>query len=431
MRKIAVLTSGGDAPGMNSAVVAVARTAAHYGMPLIGIHRGYNGIIIYEPRLMDALEKKMLSVVTEPAEKVLVGQIFEAVRSRASVALPDTRTLLRKYRGQFALYEHFSDFVAEYPVFKKDLISLDLDTQLDIQARPGTHLHTARCLEFKDPANQMLAALTLTAIGVEGVVVVGGDGSFNGASKLCSFGMPCIGIPGTIDNDLTYTDMTLGFDTATNVCLRSAREVRATSLSHDRPHVMEVMGRNCGDIALRTAIASHAEICLVPEVPWSVEDVAKRLQAAIDMGDSSALIVVAEGAYSAMADFDVYSLLMAQGKQCFPGEPMTAFRLADCLKYMCKDADGHRAEVRATVVGYTQRGDSPTTYDAVFAFESGNMAVRLLMEGKENLVIGSRQNQMYSLPISEALTMQSGIKGHFNRALYDTIQDMNTELPQR
>ena len=122
---------------------------------------------------------------------------------------------------------------------------------------------------------------------------------------------------------------------------------------------------------------------------------------------------------------------MAQGKQCFPGEPMTAFRLADCLKYMCKDADGHRAEVRATVVGYTQRGDSPTTYDAVFAFESGNMAVRLLMEGKENLVIGSRQNQLYSLPISEALTMQSGIKGHFNRALYDTIQDMNTELPQR
>ena len=431
MRKIAVLTSGGDAPGMNSAVVAVARTAAHFGMPLIGIHRGYNGIIHYEPRLMEALEAKMTEVVTEPAEKALVGQIFEAVRARASVALPDMRPLLRKYRGQFALYEHFSDFVAEYPVFRKDLISLDLDTQLDIQARPGTHLHTARCLEFKDPANQMLAALTLTAIGVEGVVVVGGDGSFNGASKLCGFGMPCIGIPGTIDNDLTYTDMTLGFDTATNVCLRSAREVRATSRSHDRPHILEVMGRNCGDIALRTAIASHAEVCLVPEVPWSVEEVARRLQEAIDMGDSSALIVVAEGAYESMADFDVYGLLMAQGKQCVPGEPMTAHRLADCLKYMCKDADGHRAEVRATVVGYTQRGDSPTTFDAVFAFESGNMAVKLLLEGKENLVIGIKQNRMFSMPISQALEMQRDIKGHYNRAQYATIQDRNSALPTR
>lgn len=431
MRKIAVLTSGGDAPGMNSAVVAVARTAAHYGMPLIGIHRGYNGIIHYEPRLMEALEAKMRAVVTDPAEEALVEKIFSAVRARTSVALPDMRSLLRKYRGQFSLFENFSDFIAEYPVFKKDLVSLDLDTQLDIQARPGTHLHTARCLEFKDPANQMLAALTLTAIGVEGVVVVGGDGSFNGASKLCSFGMPCIGIPGTIDNDLTYTDMTLGFDTATNVCLRSAREVRATSRSHDRPHVMEVMGRNCGDIALRTAIAAHAEVCLVPEVPWSVEDVARRLQNALDMGDSSALIVIAEGAYDAMADFDIYSLLMPQGKQSFPGEPMTANRLASCLKYLCTDADGHRAEVRATVVGYTQRGDSPTTFDAVFAFEAGNMAVKLLLEGKENLVIGIKQNQMFSMPISQALEMQRDIKGHFNRVLYDTIADMNNSLPMR
>ena len=143
------------------------------------------------------------------------------------------------------------------------------------------------------------------------------------------------------------------------------------------------------------------------------------------------MIVVAEGAYESMADFDVYGLLMAQGKQCFPGEPMTAHRLADCLKYMCKDADGHRAEVRATVVGYTQRGDSPTTFDAVFAFESGNMAVKLLLEGKENLVIGIKQNRMFSMPISQALEMQRDIKGHFNRALYDTIQDMNSALPTR
>ena len=159
MRKIAVLTSGGDAPGMNSAVVAVARTAAHYGMPLIGIHRGYNGIIIYEPRLMDALEKKMLSVVTEPAEKVLVGQIFEAVRSRASVALPDTRTLLRKYRGQFALYEHFSDFVAEYPVFKKDLISLDLDTQPALHHFATSNNVAPNRQTYKDPNKYLLALL--------------------------------------------------------------------------------------------------------------------------------------------------------------------------------------------------------------------------------------------------------------------------------
>ncbi len=429
MRKIAVLTSGGDAPGMNSAVVSVARTAAHFGMPLIGIHRGYNGIIRYEPKLLKALEEKARSVITDPADLTQMEQVVEAVRSRASIALPDPRQLLKKYRSQLALYERFNDFIADYPAFRKDLVPLDLDTQLDIAARAGTHLHTARCDEFKDPANQLLAVLTLVAIGVEGVVVVGGDGSFNGAQKLCNFGMPCVGIPGTIDNDLAYTDMTLGFDTATNVCLRAVRNVRATSRSHDRPHVVEVMGRHCGDIALRTAVASHAEICLVPEVPWSVEDVARRMQNLINMGNTSAVIVIAEGAYESMADFDIYSHLMPHGKQCFPGEPMTAFRLASCIKYMCKDLDGHNAEVRATVVGYTQRGETPTTSDAVFAFEAGNLAVKLLEAGKDNLVIGIRQNRMFSMPISKALAMQSHVQGNFNRALYDTIQTLNENLP--
>lgn len=431
MRKIAVLTSGGDAPGMNSAVASVARTAAHYGMPLIGIHRGYNGIIRYEPKLMEALEQKARSVITDPADLTLLAQIFDAVRARASIALPDPRPLLQKYRGQLALYERFSDFIADYPSFQKDLVALDLETQLDIVARAGTHLHTARCDEFKDPANQMLAVLTLTAIGVEGVVVVGGDGSFNGAQKLCNFGMPCIGIPGTIDNDLAYTDMTLGFDTASNVCLRAVREVRATSRSHDRPHVVEVMGRHCGDLALRTAVASHAEICLVPEVPWSVEDVARRMQKFIDIGDTSAIIVIAEGAYDSMADFDIYAHLIRHGKQCFPGEPMNAHRLASCIKYMCKDQDGHNAELRATVVGYTQRGDSPSTYDAVFAFQAGNLAVKLLQEGKDNLVIGIRQNQMFSMPISQALAMQVHMQDHFKRDLYDTIQSLNEGEPEQ
>ena len=216
MRKIGVLTSGGDSPGMNAAVVSVARTAAMYGIPLIGVKRGYNGLLRTRNRMQD------------------------------------------------------------------DLIEMPLDLVLDIADNPGTYLRTARCLEFLDPFYRQKAVDTLAMMDIVGLVVIGGDGSFQGAMRLCELGVPCVGIPGTIDNVLPYTDMTLGFDTAVNACVDSVRAIRATSRSHDRSAVVEVMGRHCGDIALHTAVSTGAEIVLVPEVKWSVEEVAERLDKLID-----------------------------------------------------------------------------------------------------------------------------------------------------
>ena len=139
---------------------------------------------------------------------------------------------------------------------------------------------------------------------IDGLVVVGGDGSFNGAKCLCELGIPTIGIPGTIDNDLGYTEMTLGYDTAVNVCVDAVRKIRATSRSHDRPAVVEVMGRHCGDIALTAAVSTGSEIVVVPEVKWSVEGLAKQLQSQLDRGNPRATVVVAEGCYASMAPFD-------------------------------------------------------------------------------------------------------------------------------
>ena len=425
MRRIAVLTSGGDAPGMNAAVVSVARSAAFENMPLMGVNRGYNGVIRRDPALLEALLRRAREVMAgcEEDEKLL-AQIEKAVRNQASSAVPDPRPLLRKYRDQLCLFETLEEFIAAYPAFAKDFVNLDLDTVLDIADRPGTHLRTARCDAFRNPANQLLAVLNLTAIGVVGMVVIGGDGSFHGASKLCDFGMPCIGIPGTIDNDLTYTEMTLGYDTAVNVCVQAVRQIRATSRSHDRPHVVEVMGRACGDIALRTAVATGSEIVIVPEMPWSVEDVAGKLQRQINHGNTRATVVVAEGAYASMAPFDVYGFLMPRGKQCFPGETMSANRLASVLKRMCHDENGQDVEARATVLGYTQRGESPSAYDAAFAFESGNRAVRLLLEGQENLVIGVKEGKVFSMPIKQALRLQEARSEYFDRDLYELVNSL-------
>ena len=224
MRRIGVLTSGGDSPGMNAAVMAVAKSARYYGMSLIGIKRGYNG------------------------------------------------TLCKSH--------HIED----------DMVELDLDTILDIADQPGTYLRTARCLDFLRPEMRVHAANNIREMGIEGIVVIGGDGSYHGAMGLCELGIPCVGIPGTIDNDLAYTEMTLGYDTAVNSCIDDIRSIRATSRSHDRPGVVEVMGRHCGDIALKAAAGSGAEICLVPEVSWSIQEAADRLSRLIDMGNPCSAI---------------------------------------------------------------------------------------------------------------------------------------------
>ena len=349
MRKIGVLTSGGDSPGMNAAVNSIARSAALYGIPLIGIKRGYNG-------------------------------------------------LLRKSTN-----------------IRDDLQELHLETVLDIADEAGTYLRTARCDEFRELKYRELAVRTLRAMEIDGLVVIGGDGSFAGAKCLCEMGVPCIGIPGTIDNDLAYSEMTLGFDTAVNVCVDCVRKIRATSRSHDRPHVVEVMGRHCGDIALTTAVSTGSEIVVVPEVPWSVEEVAEKLDRQLAKGNTRATIVVAEGCWESMAPFDLYNFLTSRGKPCYPEEPMSAVRFASVMKRMCG-----MVEARANVIGYVQRGAEPTARDSAFAFEAGNLAVRLLRDGISNQVIGMQKGKVFYMPIEKALKKER----YFNRPLFDLVNSL-------
>ncbi|MDR0898339.1 MAG: ATP-dependent 6-phosphofructokinase [Oscillospiraceae bacterium] len=357
-------------------------------------------------------------------DAALLNTLEQAARGDLGGAFPDFSALLGKYGEKLCLADTLDEFFFAYPGFRDHFVNLDIDTVLDIADQPGTHLRTARCLDFLDPVVRLRGVITLLAIGVAGLVVIGGDGSFNGAMRLCELGMPCIGIPGTIDNDLAYTEMTLGYDTAVNVCMQAVRQIRATSRSHDRPHVVEVMGRACGAIAMRTAAATGAEIVIVPEMPWSIEEVAQKLQRQIDKGNTRATVIVAEGAYASMAPFDVYGFLMERGKQCYPGETISALRLASILKRLCHDAAGEYVEARSTVLGYTQRGESPSAYDAAFAFEAGNRAVSLLREGKGNLVIGVREGSVFSMPIVEALAQQKREHKNFNQELYGLLNEL-------
>ncbi|MEA5014006.1 MAG: ATP-dependent 6-phosphofructokinase [Candidatus Limiplasma sp.] len=349
MKKIGILTSGGDSPGMNAAVVSVARSAAMYGIQLMGIKRGYNGL---------------LGLSDDPED---------------------------------------------------DITLLDLETVLDIADQRGTFLRTARCEEFKKPEVQREAAENLRKIGIDALVVIGGDGSFQGALRLSELGIPCVCIPGTIDNDLGYTESTLGYDTAVNVCVDAVRSVRATSRSHDRPAVVQVMGRNAGDIAMRTAIATGAEMVVVPEMEWDVDALAARLNSLIAAGNTRATLVMGEHCWHKMKPFDWRKFLSANGKPVHEGEPISAERLASILKRKCGGA-----EVRATVIGYTQRGAIPTAYDSAFAFEAGNMAVRLLNRGITNQAVGVRHGRVFSMPIADALNMQK----HFDRELYELVNKL-------
>ena len=345
MKKIGILTSGGDSPGMNAAVVSVARCAAMENMQLMGIKRGYNGLLNPEG----------------------------------------------------------------------DITALDLETVLDIADQRGTFLRTARCEKFKQPEVQREAAKMLREIGIDALVVIGGDGSFQGAMRLSELGIPCVCIPGTIDNDLGYTEATLGFDTAVNVCVEAVRSIRATSRSHDRPAVVQVMGRNAGDIAIRTAIATGAEMLIVPEMEWDVDVLAARLNRLIEQGNTRATLVMGEQCWHKMKDFDWRKFLNDNGKTVYPGEPITAERLASILKRKCGGI-----EARATVIGYTQRGAIPCAYDSAFAFEAGYLAVRLLNRGITNQAIGMRHGRVFNMPIGDALNM----KKHFDSELYELVNKL-------
>ncbi|MBQ5926675.1 MAG: 6-phosphofructokinase [Clostridia bacterium] len=316
MKRIALLTSGGDAPGMNAAIRAVVRTAIYYGMEVFGVERGYAGLI------------------------------------------EDT------------------------------LIPMEMRSVSDIIQRGGTMLRTARCMEMLTPEGREKAAATLKKHGIEGLVVIGGDGSFRGAKSLSeNYGIHTIGIPGTIDNDLEYTDYTLGFDTAVNTCLDIINKLRDTMTSHERISVVEVMGRHCGDIALYSGIASGAEIIVVPEMPFDMQEVVEKINRSRANGKHSNIIIVAEGVMSA----DEF-----------------AKQLQSLTSY----------SVKPTCIGHVQRGGSPTMADRMLAAQLGNKAVRLLKDGITNRVVGIRDNKIIDMDIIEAVSM----KKTFNKELYETLQ---------
>ena len=315
MKKIALLTSGGDAPGMNAAIRAVVRSGIYYGMEVYGIERGYAGLI----------EDKLI-----PMEMRSVSNIVQC---------------------------------------------------------GGTRLRTARCLEMMETEGQKKALKTLEKHGIEGLVVIGGDGSFRGAKVLSEYGVPTIGIPGTIDNDLEYTDYTLGFDTAVNTCLDIINKLRDTMTSHERVSVVEVMGRHCGDIALYSGIASGAEIIVVPEITFDIDDIVSKINRSRANGKHSNIIVVAEGV-------------------------MSAEKFANELQAVTQYS------VRPTCIGHVQRGGSPSMADRMLAAQFGNKAIRLLNEGIGNRVVGIRNNKIIDMDIIEAVSM----KKTFNYELYETLQ---------
>jgi 6-phosphofructokinase 1 len=315
MRKIAVLTSGGDAPGMNAAVRAVTRYAISKGLEVYGVERGYTGLIN--------------------------NKIFQMNKRSVS----------------------------------------------DIIQRGGTILKTSRCEEFLEKSYRQVAAENLEAYGIEGVVVIGGDGSFRGGKDLYDdFGVKIIGIPGTIDNDLAYTDYTLGFDTTVNTVLSAINNLRDTMTSHDRVCIIEVMGRKCGDIALYAGICGGAESILVPELPFDVNDLVKKIQKNQKIGKTSDIIVLAEGVCK-----------------------------ADVLKQQLKDG-GVQGSIKTTTLGYIQRGGTPSMQDRLLAAEFGIKAVDLLMEGKGGRVVGIKNNEIVDYDIAEALAMPRV----FNNKLYES-----------
>ncbi|MCG0239325.1 MAG: 6-phosphofructokinase [Firmicutes bacterium] len=300
MKRIGVLTSGGDAPGMNAAIRAVVRRGLSLGLEVYGIRRGFAGLIA-------------------------------------------------------------GDFV---PLSVRDVG--------DIIHRGGTILRTARSERFMTPEGQQEALEQIRAAGLSGLVVIGGDGSFRGAKVLTDAGVPCVGIPGTIDNDIAGTDATIGFDTAVNTVVQAMNAIRDTATSHERIFVLEVMGRHSGWIALAAGLAGGAESILIPEVPFSLDEVCKRLRESREKGKRHSIILVAEGVGS-------------------------GFAIAEAIK----ERTGF--ETRVTVLGHIQRGGPPTAQDRILASRLGAKAVELLAEGRGGVVVGIINGEIAVHPIDEVV----------------------------
>lgn len=298
-QKIAVLTSGGDAPGMNACVRAVVRCALASGAQVAGIEHGFEGLL----------------------------------------------------EGRF-----------------RELLVSSVGGVLD---RGGTFLGTSRSEQFKTPEGVAEAIGLMRAQGITGVVVIGGDGSYRGSEALTEAGMPAVGVPGTIDNDVTGTDTSIGFDTALNTIAEAVGKVRDTASSHERTFVIEVMGRTSGLLATYAGLACGGDCILVPEVPWCLEDVCSAVLAGVRRGKKHSIIIIAEGAGH-------------------------AFGLAEDLGSSCG------TDVRAVVLGHVQRGGSPSAFDRILAARMGERSVRALLDGEGGVAVGLRGSQMVTYPLSEA-----------------------------
>lgn len=307
MKSIAVLTSGGDAPGMNPAVRAVVRTACQRGIKVYGVDRGYTGLI------------------------------------------------------------------------KGDIHEMNLRSVSDIITRGGTILYSARCPEFKTEEGLQKAVATCKKFGIDGMVIIGGDGSFRGARDLSLRGIPCIGLPGTIDNDISCTDYTIGYDTCLNTIVQMVDRIRDTSESHDRCTVVEVMGRGAGYLALEAGIAVGATSIIVPEVEYDIErDVIARIREFQKTGKKHFIVIVAEGVGGT----------------------------AEIAKKIEAETG---VESRAIILGHVQRGGSPTARDRIMASQMGSRAVDLLTQGIGNRVVGIKDNKIVDFDIFEALKMTKTI----------------------
>jgi len=312
MKTIGVLTSGGDAPGMNAAIRAVVRTAIYNGMRVLGIRRGYNGLI------------------------------------------------------------------------NGDVESMDTSSVGEIIHRGGTILHTARCEEFKTQEGLKRAANVVDVFNIDGLVVIGGDGSYKGAQALNSIGITAIGIPGTIDNDIAFTDLTIGFDTAVNTVLDAVNKLRDTVMSHERANIIEVMGRTSGRIALYSGLAGGAENILVPEMSFDIDELCQRLIIAKNRGKKSNIIVAAEGVGN-------------------------TFEIGEAIE------EKTGIETRVTVLGHIQRGGSPTATDRILSSRMGAYAVKLIAEGVKSRAVGLQTGKIVDIGLDEVLSATKP----FDYDLYD------------
>lgn len=260
-----------------------------------------------------------------------------------------------------------------------DVVEMNLRSVSNIIQRGGTILKTARSEEFKTERGQEKASAMCRRLGIEGIVVIGGDGSFRGALELAKHGVACVGVPGTIDNDIACTDFTIGYDTAMNTVMEMVDRVRDTTESHSRCSVVEVMGRKAGYIALYSGIACGATSILIPEFEYDFElDVIERMRKTIESGKQHFVIIVAEG-------------------------------VGDAAEMARKIQEKTGVESRATILGHVQRGGSPTVFDRVLASQMGNYAARILRDSNESCVIASQGGQIIHLPIEQALSMTKTI----------------------